>query len=101
MTRSRGKNTCEAAETAAAILLQVHRRSEELRFSKASGWPYESDSRENANSRSVLRAMSGVWSLQWITEAPYIVQDVIMCVTGRITDVLPNAELPHDAPIAQ
>ena len=36
MTRSRGKNTCEALEIAAAIPLHALRRSEELRFSKAS-----------------------------------------------------------------
>jgi hypothetical protein len=60
MTRSRGKNTCEAPEMAAAILLQVHKRSEELRFSKVSGWPYESDASENVRSRSVPRAMSNL-----------------------------------------
>ena len=75
MTRSRGKNTCEAPEMAAAILLQVPRRSEESRFSKASGRPYETDARKHANSRSVLRAMSGVWGLRLIREAPYIVQE--------------------------
>ena len=45
---------------AAAILLQVHKRSEELRFSKVSGWPYESDASENVRSRSVPRAMSNL-----------------------------------------
>ena len=43
---------------AAAILSQVHRRSVEFRFSNVSGWPYESNARENAKSRGFPRAMS-------------------------------------------
>ena len=61
MARSRGKNTCEAPEIAAAIRLQVHRRSEELGFSNVSGRLYESSARENVQ-RSVAKAMSdGSW----------------------------------------
>ena len=77
-THLRGRNTCEAPEIAAAILLQVHRRSEELWFSKVSGWPDESNARENAQSRSVDETMSdpvrGREQPQWISKALYIVQ---------------------------
>jgi hypothetical protein len=58
MTRSRGKNTCEAPEIAAAIRLQVDRRSEEFWLFEGSGKPYESDARENAQSRSAVKVMS-------------------------------------------
>jgi hypothetical protein len=57
MTRSQGKNTCEAPEIAAAIRLQVERRSGELLLFKASGMPYGSNARENAQSRSVVKAI--------------------------------------------
>jgi hypothetical protein len=77
MTRSRGKNTCEAPEIAAAILLQVHRRSEELCFSKASGRPCESNARENAQSRSFVRAMSDPAGAESGPQCPlYIVHEV-------------------------
>ena len=59
MTRSRGKNTCEAPEIAAAIRWQVDRTSEELWLFEGSGQPYESDARENAQSRSAVKVMSG------------------------------------------
>ena len=36
---------------------QVHRRSEELRVSKAAGLPCERNARENAQRRSDVRAM--------------------------------------------
>jgi hypothetical protein len=38
--------------------LQVHRRSEELRVSKAAGLPYERNARANAQIRSDVKAMS-------------------------------------------
>ena len=54
----RGKNTCETPEIAAAMSLQVHRRSEELRVSKAAGFPYERNARANAQRRRDVKAMS-------------------------------------------
>jgi len=54
----RGKNTCEAPEIASAMSLQVRRRSEELRVSKAAGLPYERDARANAQTRSDVKAMN-------------------------------------------
>jgi hypothetical protein len=57
MARSRGKNTSEAPEIAAAILSQALLKSGELRVSKASGRPYESNARENTQTRSFVRAM--------------------------------------------
>jgi hypothetical protein len=53
----RGKNTCEAPEIAAAMSLQVHRRSEELRFSKIAGLPYEHNARANKQRRTKVKAM--------------------------------------------
>jgi hypothetical protein len=79
MTGSRGKNTWEAPETAAAILLQVDRRVEELCFSTSSCRPYESNARENMLSRSFVKAMSDpVWGgePQWIREALHIVREM-------------------------
>ena len=78
--RSQGKNTCEAPEIATAIRLQVERRSGELRLFKASGKPHESNARENAQSRRVVKAirntaLSGERPQQ-LTEALYIVQEV-------------------------
>jgi hypothetical protein len=54
----RGKNTCDAPEIAAAISLQVHRRSDELRVSKAADLAYEGNARANAQRRSDTTAMS-------------------------------------------
>ena len=51
---ARGKNTCEASEIAAAIVLQVFEKSELARFSKGFEWPYDSRARKNAQRRSVV-----------------------------------------------
>jgi hypothetical protein len=55
---SRGKKTSDSLEIAAAISLQVHRMSEEFRFSKAAGMPYERDARNNAQRRNDASAMA-------------------------------------------
>ena len=46
-----------AAEVAAEISLQVHRRSEELRVSEAADLPYKPDTTTNAQRRSDVEAM--------------------------------------------
>jgi hypothetical protein len=65
-------------EIAAAILLQVHRRSEG--FSNASGRPYKSNARENVQStRSVAKAIRDpIWpyGVSTANEAHYIVHEV-------------------------
>jgi hypothetical protein len=77
MERLRGKDTCEAPETAAAIFSQTLLKSGELRFSKASGRPYESNARENAQTRSFVRAMiDPAWAGEQPPNALYIVQKV-------------------------
>jgi hypothetical protein len=62
ITRSRGKNTFEASEITAAIWLQVHRWSEGLGTSEACCRPYESNAKENAQSRGVVKTISGLGS---------------------------------------
>ena len=54
----RGKNTCDAPEIAAAMSLQIHRRSEELHVSKIAGLPYERNARTNEQRTSNIKAMS-------------------------------------------
>ena len=41
--------------------LQVHRMSEEFRFSKAAGMAYERDERNNAQRRKDVSAMADRW----------------------------------------
>jgi hypothetical protein len=74
MTDSRGKNTCEAPEIAAAMRLQVPGTSGGLCISKAPCRPYESNAKENAQSRGLVKDMSDPVRVAPQNEALYMVQ---------------------------
>jgi hypothetical protein len=65
----RGKNTCEASETAFAIWSHVPRKLDEVRFSQVSGCPKAAEVRKSAQRREVAENIGVTTSLGVNTRA--------------------------------